>query len=369
MMSEHFRYNYDVDLDTLRLPQRTQQCLSVRVGGDGSLFRTMRRKIDGIEGGVVSQFIMAGCGHFEAGMREMGGSDVPITWIQGDACRSGEVYSAQISTISGVDLQPVVLDGELVGVRYEDESARYCRLSGLRPPDTTRPRAEQARALFDRMAAALAVADMQFTDTVRTWLYLDRLLEWYGEFNGVRTQFFEEHGVFDRMVPASTGIGAANPWGAALLADLLAIAPRNGSCRVEAVESPLQCPALDYRSSFSRAVQISLPSHRELFISGTASIDAAGRSVHLGDPAGQIERTMAVVEAILQSRGMHWPHLTRGIAYFKRREDVIVWEDWAAAHRLPRFSLAISHADVCRDDLLFEIELDAVHPNEGAGCA
>ncbi len=62
MNPRHSRYNYDADLDTLSLPQRTQQFLSVRIGGDGSLFRTMRQKIGDLNSQVVSQFIMAGCG-------------------------------------------------------------------------------------------------------------------------------------------------------------------------------------------------------------------------------------------------------------------------------------------------------------------
>jgi enamine deaminase RidA (YjgF/YER057c/UK114 family) len=339
---------------------RTQQYLSVLDGGDGSLFRTMGRKIADLEGQVISQFVMAGCSHFKAGMSEMGSPDWPITWIQGDACRSGQAYSSQITTVSGVDLKPILLDGALVGYHYEDEFARFCRLSSLKPPDPNQSRADQAHALFERMEASLACANMKLTDTVRTWLYLDRLLEWYGEFNEVRTDFFDKRGLFGKLVPASTGIGAANPWGAALLADLLAVVPKSDACRVEAVASPMQCSALDYKSSFSRAVELSFPSHRELLISGTASIDAPGKSIHVGDPAEQIDYTMKVIGAILESRGMGWQHLSRGIAYFKNRDDVKLWEEWAVANRLPRFSLAISHADVCRDELLFEIELDAI---------
>jgi len=360
MQSSRSSYYYDTDLCTLKLPQRTQQCLSVRVGGDGSLFETMRRKTAELEGGVVSQFIMAGCRHFASGMEELGAVEWPITWIQGDACQSGQAYSSQIKSISGTPLQPLLIDGELLGFCYEDDYARFCHLSGLKPPDPSASRAEQTRALFDRMCAALELAGMDFRATVRTWFYLDRLLEWYDEFNALRTDFFESTGVFDALVPASTGIGAANPWGGALLADLLAVAPKSGDCRISAVDSPLQCSALDYRSSFSRGVELSFPSHRELLISGTASIDAAGRSIHLDDAAGQIAYTMEVVEAILAERGMDWGNLARGIAYFKNRADLILWEDWMAARRLPRFSLAVSHADVCRDDLLFEIEIDAL---------
>ncbi len=359
MEPQHHRFSYDADLDTLSLPQRTQKCLSVRIGGDGSLFRTMRQKIGDLSGQVVSQFIMAGCNQFKSGLAEMGDSDWPITWIQGDACRSGQAYSSQIATISGVKLEPIHLEGELVGYQYEDDFARFCRLSSLKPPDPNLSRADQTYALFERMEQALECADMKFTDTIRTWLYLDCLLDWYDEFNAVRTHFFEKHGVFDQMVPASTGIGAANPWGTALLADLLAVVSKADDCRIEPVESPMQCSAMDYRSSFSRAVEIAFPSHRELLISGTASIGADGRSVHLDDAAAQIDYTMKVVDAILKSRGMGWENLSRGIAYFKNPEDVILWEDWMAKNRLPRFSLAISHADVCRDDLLFEIELDA----------
>lgn len=357
------RYYSDADYFTLKLPQRVQQCLSVRAGGDGSLFETMRQKIADLDGTVLSQFVMAGCRHYRQGIAEMGDVGWPLTWVQGDACRSGQVYSSQILSIAGTELTPVRLDGELVGYRYEDEFAVFCQLSSLKPADTKASREAQARSLFERMAAALGEAGMEFTDTVRTWLYLDRLLEWYDEFNGVRTTFFKEQRVFDKMVPASTGIGAANPWEAAVLADLLAVKPKGPDCRIEAVASPLQCPALDYRSSFSRAVELAFPTHRQLMVSGTAGIDAQGASAHLGDTAAQIDLTMQVVGEILKSRGMEWADLSRGIAYFKNRGDVILWEDWVARNGLPRFSLAISHADVCRRELLFEIEVDAVRIN------
>ena len=52
--------------------------------------------------------------------------------------------------------------------------------------------------------------------------YLNDLLEWYDEFNDVRTQFFTERGTFDKMVPASTGIGAGSAAGEAMVSALLA---------------------------------------------------------------------------------------------------------------------------------------------------
>jgi enamine deaminase RidA (YjgF/YER057c/UK114 family) len=170
--------------------------------------------------------------------------------------------------------------------------------------------------------------------------------------------------VFGHLVPASTGIGAGNPFDAALVADALVVKPKNNSCKVQAVASPLQCPAVSYKSSFSRAVEISYPDLRQLLISGTASIGADGRTVHTGDTASQVEQTMKVVEAILVSRDMGWEDITRAIAYFKDMSSFPIYEKYCSENGLPSFPLAVSHADICRVELLFEIEVDAVKFNE-----
>jgi hypothetical protein len=67
---------------------------------------------------------------------------------------------------------------------------------------------------------------------------------------------------------------------------------------------------------------------------------------------------MDAVKAILHSRGMNWNNLVRGIAYFKNMAYLPIYK--RVAFNIPRFPLAVSHADVCRHDLLFEIEIDAV---------
>ncbi len=361
MCAEFYRYYSDCDYCKLQLPSRSEHWLSVRSGGGGgSLFQTMKRKLMDLEGSAVSQFVMAGCQHYVPGMEAMGQVDWPVTWIQGDACRTGQVYASQINSISDTETKPVLLDGEVVGYEYEDDYARFCRLSGLKPQDSSASRRAQARSVFERMAAGLKEAGMKFTDTVRTWLYLDQLLDWYDVFNEVRTDYFTEQDMFEEIVPASTGIGAANPWGLAVLADLVAVAPKNDGCKIKAVSSPMQCPAPDYKSSFSRALELSFPTHRQLLISGTASIDKEGNTVHIDDAGAQIDLTMRVIKEILAECDMDWSNLARGIAYFKNRDDVQLWDNWCKEHELPRFSMAVSHADVCRHDLLFELEVDAI---------
>jgi enamine deaminase RidA (YjgF/YER057c/UK114 family) len=242
--------------------------------------------------------------------------------------------------------------------RSQDD-ARTLRVAGLLPPRPRGSRREQARGLLEAMEAALGREGMAFRHVVRTWFHLDDILDWYGEFNEVRSAFFRERGVFDGVVPASTGVGIGNPAGAALVGGFLAVAPRGDRVRVRAVPSPLQCPALDYRSAFSRAVEVEWPGRRRLYVSGTASIGPGGETVRRGDPDGQVAKAMEVVEAILRSRGMTWHHVAHAVAYFVDLGDVPRLEAWRRAHRLPALDVTVVRATICRDDLLFELELEA----------
>jgi enamine deaminase RidA (YjgF/YER057c/UK114 family) len=201
---------------------------------------------------------------------------------------------------------------------------------------------------------------MDFSHVVRTWLYLDRILEWYDDFNAVRTRFYKERGVFERLVPASTGIGAPNAAGTAVVAELLAIQPKDPRVRILSVPSPLQCPAPKYGSSFSRAVEVAMPDHRRLLVSGTAGIDPQGRTAHPGDVEAQADLTMRVIHAILESRGMGWSDVCRAVAYVKHTKDAPVLGRYCAAHGIAPLPLVVTKAEICREDLLFEVEVDAL---------
>ena len=103
-----------------------------------------------------------------------------------------------------------------------------------------------------------------------------------------------------------------------------------------------------------------MPDHRRLYVSGTASIDKEGRTVFLDDTRAQVRLTMEVVQAILQSRDMDWADVTRSLAYFKRAEDAPLLGTYCRDNDLAPFPVIVAENDVCRDDLLFEIEVDAV---------
>lgn len=286
----------------------------------------------------------------------------PVTWLRSFEA-APNVGGTQLVAIAGADIVPVRLRGRVVGCTYQDAHARYCRLGDLRDSDISLPQSQQAATVFDDMLTALKSVGMDFSNVLRTWLYADRILAWYDKLNLVRNDFFNKHGVFDGLVPASTGIGAANAQGAAMVANLLAVVPKDPAVRAFEVPSPLQCPAPKYGSSFSRAVELACPQSRRLWVSGTASIEPGGKTVHLDDIARQIDLTMEVVGAILAHQNMTWADTTRAIAYYTRKEFLPHFDAWCRDHGLGPMPVVNLLSDVCRGDLLFEIELDAMKAN------
>jgi enamine deaminase RidA (YjgF/YER057c/UK114 family) len=285
--------------------------------------------------------------------------EVPCLWVTGktdEAPLGGMLVWA--TTAPGV--ASTGAGGRVVGRTFHDGEVTWCRLGGLRPLETTGSPAEQTQATFSAIESELARAGMRFANVLRTWFYNDEILAWYGDFNRVRTAFFQQHGVFEGLVPASTGIGGRNPAGTALNVGLLALRTDSPDVRVTALPSPLQCAALQYGSSFSRAVEVSTPTHRRVWVSGTASIEPGGKSVHQGDVEQQIVLTMKVVLAILESRGLGWSDVVRGVAYLRHHADAPKWTNYLAAHGLQDLPVVTTENVVCRDDLLFEIEVDAI---------
>ncbi len=289
----------------------------------------------------------------------------PITWVEGLSEDGQRPSGLHVMAIQGVQVDTLRLKGRSVGRCFSDGYARHLILGEILADDTTRSRPEQAQEAFDNLVAALALGGMELTDTVRTWLFLDRILEWYGPFNTVRTELFQKHRLFDHLVPASTGVSGRNAAGSAFQMMAWAVQPLSNEFTINEVSSPLQCPAPQYGSSFSRAVELNLPGLQRITVSGTASIEPGGKTVHLDDSKAQIELSMQVVEAILESRSMTFQHATRVSAYFKDIKDVPLFEAWRRRRGLENWPVICTQVDICRDDLLFELEMDAMaatHP-------
>jgi enamine deaminase RidA (YjgF/YER057c/UK114 family) len=119
-------------------------------------------------------------------------------------------------------------------------------------------------------------------------------------------------------------------------------------------------------SSFSRGMRIDLNGVTILLISGTASIDEEGRSVHIGDFRAQMRRTLANIAGLLKSEGCTWHDVVRTTCYLRdiERDYEAFNEERTAFYKdlgldpLPA-STGIQ-AILCRPELLVEIEAIAL---------
>ena len=288
-----------------------------------------------------------------------GAEDWPISLLDGASTPEGGVAGLQLHLLEGAPVSTLRLGQEVAGRAFEDEDARFVVLGGLGPSDIESPQAHQTTETLLRMEEALKSQEMDLRELVRTWFFLDDILGWYGNFNQARTRIFEDRGVFRGYVPASTGIGGRNHRASAVMASALAMKPKGATVGVEEVPSPLQCSAGSYGSAFSRAAEVRGTGYKRVFVSGTASIDPEGNTVHQGDVEAQIGLTFQVVEAILQSRGVGFQDVIRANAYFKDVADAPLLAPSLEEHGLPQSRLVISQNAVCRDDLLFEMEVEA----------
>lgn len=287
----------------------------------------------------------------------------PVLWVEGASCNGTALAGVQAFALQGGPVEPILVDGRVAATRYTLGNTACCWVGGALPDDVHAAPGVQTMQAFSTLEKALNAAGFAFGDLVRTWCYNHDLLAWYDEFNRARSALYRTIAFRTGASPASTGISATNPADAALVLGGLALRPTGPGDGVHTIGSPLQCPAPAYGSAFSRAVELRLGSTQRVLVSGTASIEPGGATVWEGNIRRQIELTMRVVAAILESRHLNWSDVTRAIAYFKSPDFVPVFEDWCRTHGWNNPPCLRLHCDICRDDLLFEIELDAETAN------
>lgn len=220
--------------------------------------------------------------------------------------------------------------------------------------------------MFERAEQALLEAGFRVPDIARTWIYARRLRERYSELNRARTRFYAARGIGDggRPYPASTGIQGRMGDEDCFL-ELLAARSAAGPIHEPVLATDRQGPPADYGISFSRGAVLRLGVRERIFVSGTASIGSDGASRHLGDHDAQVAETLSCVAALLESRGATLRDVVAGTLYFADAAGLAAYERLARRLCLPELPLARLRADVCRPELLVEIEAIAA-PQRGA---
>jgi enamine deaminase RidA (YjgF/YER057c/UK114 family) len=299
----------------------------------------------------------------------------PLTYIQGTPPWGEGFAGVIIQAVSGDAVWPITDEGKKIGTGWRRGDATFLvlqNLQGLIPKGNgANARPHQTRRLIQRAAGLLEAQGASYRDVVRTWFYLSDILAWYPEFNRARTAIYEKFGILPGQdhgslrLPASTGIRGEMPGGAVAAMDLMAVAgPVKSRPLVRQLSNPGQQDAFRYGSAFSRAALIRQPDLAMIQVSGTAAIDEQGRSLYPDDIRAQIDCTFHKIATLIGQEGASLQDIAAACVFVKYPEDTLVYQERATAWGLGNLPAVIMVADICRPELLFEIDAEVVfEPN------
>lgn len=297
----------------------------------------------------------------------------PVTYVEGRPPWGDGLAGVIIRAVAPALLEgPVGEIGEPGAVRgrtWRSGGATFVVLQDVRDAQATasspQGRATSVRRMIREAERLLRERGFSYRDVVRTWFYLPDILAWYPAFNAARNELYEEYGLMRipgvgaRLLPGSTGIGGRMPGSSSPGLDLAAVvAPESSAVRVRRLSSPVQIEAFRYGSAFARAVLVERPGCSTIHVSGTAAVDEAGVSLHGGDFHAQVECTLERIAALLEPEGTNLTDIVAATAFVKRGGDAGVLAEVLGAHGLAELPAVCVVADVCRDELLFEMEAE-----------
>ncbi len=269
----------------------------------------------------------------------------------------------------------------LVITRHDGVAWLHC--ADVRPQTSATSVYDRSIDAFSRMQRQLAEHGVAYDQVVRTWLYLGDIVgpegrtQRYKELNRARTDFYRPFrfgvghtppGSNGAIYPASTGIGTE---GRDVVMSCIGVTIEKEGVTLAALENPVQTSAFDYGDcygqkspKFARAMAVAGRDSATIFVSGTASITAS-ETRHVGDAAKQTEQTLENIAALVSAENLD-RHGVPGLGatlddlalvrvYIKRPEDYPKARAVCRA-RLGELPAIYALADVCRPDLLVEIE-------------
>jgi 2-iminobutanoate/2-iminopropanoate deaminase len=129
--------------------------------------------------------------------------------------------------------------------------------------------------------------------------------------------------------------------------------------------------AYDYpqKVSFSRGMRVELDNCIMLFISGTASVDEHGQSIHQGDVRAQTRRAFSNIQALLESEGADFHDVVRLTCYLADFREYDAFNEvrnafFEEVSLDPLPASTCIEARICRPELLVEIEGIAMIPRD-----
>jgi enamine deaminase RidA (YjgF/YER057c/UK114 family) len=242
---------------------------------------------------------------------------------------------------------------------------------------------EKTICTYQHLRRLLPDAGARLDQVLRTWLHLggivddDGPIQRYKELNRARADVYQyvpflaerlPEGFTGPAFPASTGIGTA---GRSISLSALAVVSDADNVVAVPLENPRQTAAYSYSTAYSptspkfcRGLALCDGEDTTLFISGTASITNS-ETRHAGDVVAQAHEALENITALisednlslhgLPGRGTTLAGVGVARVYIKRPEDHARVRA-VCEQRLGAVPASYVVADVCRPDLLVEIE-------------
>ena len=295
---------------------------------------------------------------------------------------SGAVIALELWVVNGNrSLYEPAMPGEAALAEFDD--MRWFFGGGYRPETYLVGAYDRSLDAFDCLAAELILREFKLNQILRTWIYQGHLVlpegetQRYKELNRARTDVFGKTQFLKKYLPktfqgtvypASTGIGADD---VDVVISAIALDTKRKDVIVVPLENPNQTSAFDYGAAyspqspkFSRAMAVAVAGECIIFVSGTASI-IDSESQHIEDPTKQTEQTLDNIAALIAGENLD-RHGIADIAcglgnlecvrvYVKRPSELALIRQ-VCERRLPEIPILYTIADVCRPELLVEIE-------------
>lgn len=194
-------------------------------------------------------------------------------------------------------------------------------------------------------------------DCIRTWFFVQNVdVNYAGVVKARNEEFFTQNLTSKTHFISSTGINGRNADPSVLVQldtyAVLGLKPE----QIKFLYAPTHLnPTYEYGVSFERGTRVDYGDRRQVFISGTASIDNKGNVLHVGDIRRQTERMWENVDALLSEAECGFEDVGQMIVYLRDVADYAVVNEMFEK-RFPGIPRVIVHAPVCRPGWLIEME-------------
>ena len=216
----------------------------------------------------------------------------------------------------------------------------------------------QTRLLLNDYVMQLMEQGCKLADNcIRTWFFVQNVDVNYAGVVKARNEVFVTQNLTEKThYISSTGIGGrhADPKVSVQMDAYAVDGIKPGQIHFLYAPTHLN-PTYEYGVSFERGTYVDYGDRRQVFISGTASINNKGEVVHPGNIRRQTERMWENVEALLKEAGCTFADLGQMIVYLRDMADYAVVKEMYDK-RFPATPKVFVHAPVCRPGWLIEME-------------